>query len=602
MPAALSGHTLWWQGPTWLKDNNFVQNQDNCYGRECHEEEKVALACQSRVSVCPEVVTKYSTFIKTRRIIAWCLRFITNCRVSLKKREIGTLSKKELENAVIRIIGWIQKDEFGEEMQDLRNTGHASRKSRILQINPFIDASGMLRVGGRIKYANVNPDQKFPLLLPKNHHFTKLIILHFHTRYLHAGPQLVLSLIRNSYWIMGGRDIVRRIIKQCITCFRFRAKTAVQIMGNLPADRVNPSRPFTKTGVDLAGPYELKPSLTRSKGMIKCYVILFVCFSVKAIHLEMVTSLSTSSFIAALRRREFIEWHFIPPSAPHFGGLWEANIKCLKGHLSKVIKSSLLNSEEFITLLCQVEACLNSRPLVELSPDPNDLRALTPGHFLIGSPLIEDPGLQNYVRVDLRSRWNLVQSLRNSFWSRWTREYINSLQQRNKWRLSQDNLKPNQLVLIKEDNLPPLQWRLARILKVYPGSDQKVRVAQVRAATGVYLRPITKLAPLPFKSEPGFSGRGEYVPALNMQNCVLDRLRFLPIKRMDQRACIKYRVKNEIKCADAFRMLTVAYGEATLDRSNVYRWYKMFSEGREDVNDEERAGRPSTSTTDEKNL
>ncbi|UYV72368.1 hypothetical protein LAZ67_9002823 [Cordylochernes scorpioides] len=553
MPAALSGHTLWWQGPTWLKDNNFVQNQDNCYGRECHEEEKVALACQSRVSVCPEVVTKYSTFNKTRRIIAWCLRFITNCRVSLKKREIGTLSKKELENAVIRIIGWIQEDEFGEEMQDLRNTGHASRKSRILQLNPFIDATGMLRVGGRIQFANVGPDQKFPLLLPKNHHFTKLIILHFHTRYLHAGPQLVLSLIRNSYWIMGGRDIVRRIIKQCITCFRFRAKTAVQIMGNLPADRVNPSRPFAKTGVDLAGPYELKPSLTRSKGTIKCYVILFVCFSVKAIHLEMVTSLSTSSFIAALRRfisrrgkpskiysdngtnfkgtesfmkkqykimnsketkdflaEEFIEWHFIPPSAPHFGGLWEANIKCLKGHLSKVIKSSLLNSEEFITLLCQVEACLNSRPLVELSPDPNDLRALTPGHFLIGSPLIEDPGLQNYEQGDLRSRWNLVQSLRNSFWSRWTREYINSLQQRNKWRLSQDNLKPNQLVLIKEDNLPPLKWRLARILEVYPGSDQKVRVAQVRAATGVYLRPITKLAPLPFKSEPGFSGRGEH--------------------------------------------------------------------------------------------
>ncbi|UYV78654.1 hypothetical protein LAZ67_16002290 [Cordylochernes scorpioides] len=155
MPAALSGHTLWWQGPTWLKDNNFVQNQDNCYGRECHEEEKVALACQSRVSVCPEIVTKYSTFIKTRRIIAWCLRFITNCRVSLKKREIGTLSKKELENAVIRIIGWIQEDEFGEERQDLRNTGHASRKSRILQLNPFIDASGMLRVGGRIKFANV---------------------------------------------------------------------------------------------------------------------------------------------------------------------------------------------------------------------------------------------------------------------------------------------------------------------------------------------------------------------------------------------------------------------------------------------------------------
>ncbi|UYV79965.1 hypothetical protein LAZ67_18001210 [Cordylochernes scorpioides] len=157
--------------------------------------------------------------------------------------------------------------------------------------------------------------------------------------------------------------------------------------------------------------------------------------------------------------------------------------------------------EEFITLLCQVEACLNSRPLVELSPDPNDLRALTPGHFLIGSPLIEDPGSKKY---GTRSEELFL---------------VKMDKRRNKWRLSQDNLKPNQLVLIKEDNPSPLQWRLARILEVYPGSDQKVRVAQVRAATGIYLRPITKLAPLPFKSEPGFSGRGEYVPALNMQNC-----------------------------------------------------------------------------------
>ncbi|UYV75259.1 hypothetical protein LAZ67_12003126 [Cordylochernes scorpioides] len=169
MPAALSGHTLWWQGPTWLKDNNFVQNQDNCYGRECHEEEKVALACQSRVSVCPEVVTKYSTFIKTRRIIAWCLRFITNCRVSLKKREIGTLSKKELENAVIRIIGWIQEDEFGQEMQDLRNTGHTSRKSRILQLNPFKDSSGMLRVGGYKNIANLPLIDSENIYLPPLH-------------------------------------------------------------------------------------------------------------------------------------------------------------------------------------------------------------------------------------------------------------------------------------------------------------------------------------------------------------------------------------------------------------------------------------------------
>ncbi|UYV64523.1 hypothetical protein LAZ67_3001090 [Cordylochernes scorpioides] len=268
-------------------------------------------------------------------------------------------------------------------------------------------------------------------------------------------------------------------------------------------------RPFEKIGIDLAGPIQAKPMLKRSKVIFKFYIVLFVCFTTKAIHLEISSDLTAETFLAALKRFisrrgrptdiysdnatnfkgasnilkerwklfkaaniqdfsaiESINCHFIPPSAPNFGGLWEAGIKSVKTILSKTMKSRLLNYEELLTLLAQIEACLNSRPLTFVSNDPNDLTALTPGHFLIGNAMRHDAE-SDHSTLNLRSRWGLIQPQRDYFWNRWSCEYLHQLQERRKWRTSHPDVNIGDLVMLKEQN-KPLQWKLARIVPDIP--------------------------------------------------------------------------------------------------------------------------------------
>ncbi|XP_053960816.1 uncharacterized protein LOC128869489 [Anastrepha ludens] len=189
---------------------------------------------------------------------------------------------------------------------------------------------------------------------------------------------------------------------------------------------------------------------------------------------------------------------FIPPRAPHFGGLWEAAVKSAKHLLVRAIGNALLTAEELQTLLVEVEAVLNSRPLVPLSQDPNDGEALTPAHLLVGCPLRALPPAQ--VSMDpMRccDRWQLVCCLKQQFWRLWSRNYLLGLQQRNKWLHPKRNLELNDLVLVQEDNTPPQQWVLGRVAAIVTGQDGKVRVADVATKTGVIKRPVHKLAVLP---------------------------------------------------------------------------------------------------------
>jgi hypothetical protein len=226
----------------------------------------------------------------------------------------------------------------------------------------------------------------------------------------------------------------------------------------------------------------------------------------KAVHIELVSDLTTDAFLATLKRfiarrgivtdlfsdngtnfvgannelhnleqlfknqinrekivntlaNDQITWHFIPPRAPHFGGLWEASVKSLKNHLKRVIGDAHLTFEAFSTVLTQIEAILNSRPLTPMSNDPNDLSCLTAGHFLIGDSMTSfpHPDLQE-VPSNRLTQWQRIEQLRQHFWTRWSKEYISLLQQRSKWKSPQANVELGQLVLIKEDNLPPLRW------------------------------------------------------------------------------------------------------------------------------------------------
>lgn len=408
-----------------------------------------------------------------------------------------------------------------------------------------MDASGILRVGGRLRNASCPYDQRFPVLLPKQHKLTELVVTHYHVTQLHAGPQATLAALNRQFWIINGRSVVRHLLHKCHKCFRDRAKTLQQQMADLPASRVEPTRPFLRSGVDYAGPLHVKSRKGRGGQTTKAYIALFVCFATKAVHLELVSDLSSGAFIAALKRfiarrgkcrelhsdngtnfvganrelkrlfkqfsgeqhntlvteflsLEGISWQFIPAKAPHFGGLWEAGIKSTKTQLRRVVGNSILTFEELYTVLTQIEACLNSRPLCPSSSDPGDLDVLTPGHFLIGEALtaFPEPNLTQ-LRLNQLDRWQLVQRLTQHFWSRWHREYLAQLQQRTKWKVKRDNLQRDDLVLIKEDNTPPLQWVRGRVLEVHAGKDNIVRVATIKTANGIYKRPIVKLCLLP---------------------------------------------------------------------------------------------------------
>ncbi|GFW79501.1 integrase catalytic domain-containing protein [Trichonephila clavipes] len=387
--------------------------------------------------------------------------------------------------------------------------------NKLIPLTPFYDDAGIIRVGGRLKNSILADSQKHPILLPKTDHVVNLIISDYHLKLLHAGPQLLQAAPREKFWILSARDAVRRVVRRCISCFRNLPKFTEQIMGDLPESRVYPSSVFQRTGIDFASPFLIRSSKGRGSRNTKCYICVFVCLPTKAVHLEVVSDLTSKAFIACLKRfvarrgkpseifcdqgtnfygasrdlrKEFLQlmkedavhqflvtdnitFHFNPPSAPHFGGIWEATVKSFKFHLNRVVGVTSLTFEELSTLSSQIEACLNSRLLCVLSSSLDDPCVLTPGHFLIGKALTAIP--QPTVPDDLRhcDRWRLLTRMTQHFWNRWSSEYLTMLQSRSKWRIVQKNLDIGDLVLIKHDNSPPLQWKLGKVTETFPGKD-----------------------------------------------------------------------------------------------------------------------------------
>jgi hypothetical protein len=388
-------------------------------------------------------------------------------------------------------------------------------------------------------------NKKHPILLISKHHFTKILVRYEHLRLLHAGPLLLLSTLREQWWPLGARSLVRKTVYDCVTCARFKGQTLSPIMGNLPSSRLDSGYPFIRTGVDYAGPILVLNRKGRGARLTKSYICLFVCFLTRAIHLELVSGLSTEDYILCLKRfisrrgkpdsiysdnaknfvgaekqlsvflenksqeiidfaaNDGIKFHFIPVNSAHFGGLWENSVKSCKGHLRRVVGNARLTFEELITVLSQIEAILNSRPMSPLSSDPTDLSPLTPGYFLIGRPLTapathDDLTDATTSRLD---RYRRVEQLRQHFWRRWSKEYVSELQLRTKWKTHHDDIALDSLALIKDDNLPPLKWRLGRVTRVFPGTDGISRVAELRTTSGLTRRAFSRICPLPLQPE-----------------------------------------------------------------------------------------------------
>ena len=476
------------------------------------------------------------------RVVAFCRRPLLNLHIRKKGQELlpSFLTSSEISEARCIVTRLSQSGSFGTEIASLKAGKRLSNRSRLSKLNPFLCKHNILRVGSRLSHSNLSFDRKHPPILAHDSILSTLFVRSAHALCLHGGPTLTSSVLMQQVWILGRNKLVKSMIHKCVTCQRVKPRSA--LVGELPADRVNIGRAFAVSGLDYAGPFQVRTTKGRGHRSYKGYIVVFVCFSTRAIHLELVSNLTTASFISAYRRfvgrrglcsklysdnatnfhgadnelkamfqraSEFhrkiasvfandgTDWVFIPPSAPHYGGLWKAGVKSMKHHLKRVVGEHTLTFEELSTVLVEIEACLNSLPLSALSSDLDDLQALTPFHFLTGSSSALLPDADPlHVPENRLNRFQLLQRIRNQFWKRWSSEYLLHLQQREKWRDSTENFSLGQLVLVRDDRYPPAKWLLGRITEVHPEPDGLVRVATVKTATTILRRHISRLCPL----------------------------------------------------------------------------------------------------------
>lgn len=392
------------------------------------------------------------------------------------REEVGrrSLSVSDLSRAESSIIHFCQKATFREEISVLKGGASGIKKtSSIYRLDPVLK-DDLLRVGGRLSRAALPEELKHPVIVSKGQHVSNLMLQHIHKQLGHAGRNHMLSTLRRKYWITNANSACRKIISDHVVCRRYRGQPSEKKMADMPGERVIPDLPpFTNVGVDYVGPIEVK----RGHAMVKRYGVIFTCMASRAVHLEVAYTLNTDSCINAIRRfmcrrgqvchlrsdngtnfvgaerelrealaaidhkkiqsvllKKGIEWSFNPPAASHHGGVWERLIRMVRKVLFSVLQQQSLDDERLHTILCEVEAILNDRPITKVSDDVNGLEALTPNHILLlkGKPILA-PGLFQESDLYIRRRWRQVQYLSDLFWKRWTREYLPLLQERQRW-------------------------------------------------------------------------------------------------------------------------------------------------------------------------
>lgn len=554
-----SKKSFWLNGPEFLAEETYPKHLFNNDEAALEEEVKKACTAVAKIEPTEDYIEKFkyhTSLRRTRRHFAIISRAINNfmakstklrARGILAERRTGPLTTEELEDGLNLAIRVMQLTKYPEESFALRNQEEINQRGRFQHVKPKL-MNGLIHVTGRLNLADMPSSQKTPILIPNSHPFTKVLIRHIHEETLHAGTDVVLVQLRRKYWMRNMRTTIQGVLSRCILCTRNRPRQLDQQMGQLPHPRVNPSPVFTHTGVDLCGPFTVIAN-TKSKSKSAVYVCIFVCLATKAVHLEVVENQSAGAFIAALIRftslrgrphviysdngRNFvgasrelaqlrkiynnelfqhnlidmaaergINFSFIPPRSPNFGGLWEANIKTAKRLFKGAGRGVQFTLSELQTLFHQIAAIMNSRPLTVALTSVKALEPLTPGHFLVGRPLYSLPiPVEEEETFNLNTRWKRVERQSQQFWKRWRDEYLHQLRDYAKWTRHQRNLEVGEIVLIGDDHVPKANWPMGVVTEVFKGPDDVVRVATIRTSTGIYKRNVRVLAPLPIKAE-----------------------------------------------------------------------------------------------------
>ncbi|XP_062538203.1 uncharacterized protein LOC134206491 [Armigeres subalbatus] len=559
-PEDIMHDALWWHGPKFLLDEPqswpdpiILLSAFDVQQQSTEQRQTVTLLC---ITSDDSLIHDFSQLSHLLRIAAYCLRFLRNCQLPKHDRNVGSITPIEYDSTLKSLIRVAQGKDFQQELRLLQKHKEdplalrkADYKSPLKDLDVWVDDSGLLRINGRLAQSRGSFDSRFPIILPADHHLSKLIANSIHHQTLHAGPTQLLATIRQRFWPIRGRILARRTVHHCMTCTRFRPPASNQFMAPLPTNRVTATKVFEITGLDYCGPFFVR-TLAGRGASVKVWVAVYVCFAVKAVVLDIVVGLSTASCVNSLRRfvsrvgrvrtihcdnsitfvgasREVkelrqvlvnqlkgtawtteclergIEFQFIPPRAPHFGGLWEAAVKSFKRIIQKIIGVSTHHYDDMRTLVAQAECIMNSRPLTPLSNDPQDLYVLTPGHFILGESIYQLPEPDfSQVPTNRLNHFQATQRTIADLWKRWSKEYIGLLHQRPaKWRKTPTEFRVGTMVLIKNDNVPSKQWPLGRVVATYPGKDNIVRVVDVRTQLGVRRRATSELCVLPIDAD-----------------------------------------------------------------------------------------------------
>ena len=466
----------------------------------------------------------------------------TNCSGWHNCRESDSVeSYEEASNFILREV---QHEVYDKEISLLKENKPVPKNSAIYSLNPYVGPNGLLRVGGRLSRAPcLTPKEKHPVIVP-NTHVAKLLVTHFHESVKHQGRLFTEGAVRTGgFWIVGGKRLVSSVIHRCVQCKKLRGHFESQKMSELPSDRLEKAPPFTYVGLDTFGPWSVTTRKTRGGAAnSKRWAILFTCLCVRAIHIEVVEDMSSSAFINALRRfiavrgkvkqfrsdrgtnfvgatddlkinainvedetvKQFFldtgsTWLFNTPHSSHMGGVWERMIGTVRRILeSMLVEVKNLTHEVLVTLMAEISAIVNSRPLVPVSYDSEAPEVLTPTMLLTQKT---DADVQSLTQLDVkdlyRSQWKRVQHLADIFWTRWQREYLHTLQSRRKWANEHKSLQVGDIVLMKDHVMGRLYWPIGRVEKVFPSEDGRIRKIEVRTVRDGkvvnYVRPVVEV-------------------------------------------------------------------------------------------------------------
>lgn len=515
----------WWEGPVWLRKSmeswpstgtDEDEQQITLEKKGCVKSTLMAIGNQKNTDF-----YYFSHYTSIVRMIGWMLRFRKNAGLQKDQRVKGDLSCNEYIEAEQRLLKVVQGESF-----------NGVEDPKLAKLYPYADEDGVIRLQTKISYREDSRDFRHPVVLPDHKHPVVFrLILDIHRKSSHAGSQMMRSILREQYWILGGCHTIRAVINQCQVCKRFKAKKMEVVPNPLPEDRVREARVFEVVGLDFAGPLYVK---TNAKDFQKVWVCLFTCAVYRAVHFELISSLSTDAFLQGFRRfigrrgRPSIvycdnatnftgasnacnqinwnkmvsystvrkmQWKFNPPSSPWWGGWWERLVGVLKQLLRRVLGNAVLSYEEMQTILCDCEATVNKRPLTVVTENPADLEPLTPDMFLKDIDEVGVPDLNMIESENLDKRLRYRARLREQLLKRFRIEYLGQLKMQVQKHKSRE-ITLNEIVLVGCDNKKRCEWPLARVVELLPGKDGRTRLVRLKTQRGFLLRPIQRLYPL----------------------------------------------------------------------------------------------------------